>query len=124
MKDIAGTYRTGVVAMMCMVFVLGSVAVAGSAGLTRNEISMPPAAFTHDGDSRDNLIIEWDYMYGRDGGCYVIAPIIFPKGAKQISYVRVYFQDSNTTEATTFALYRTDMRTGAWRNLGSGSTSD
>jgi hypothetical protein len=84
MKGKAGTCRIGVVAIMCIVFVLSSVAVAGSAGLKKKEIFMPLAAFTNDVESPENSRKFWYYKESLDTGYYVYALIILPKGAEQI----------------------------------------
>lgn len=101
-----------------------AMAVSKNIGKT---ILVPVGAFTTDGFSavyRKNFL--GGYMYGTDAAlsACLVAPIIFPKGAKQIVNAYGYAWDSNASINAFFAVDRINPATGEVTRLGTVSTAD
>jgi hypothetical protein len=64
-------------------------------------------------------------MTGKVGGnSCLVAPVIFPSGAKKINKVYVYAQDGNASASESFTFYRIDPATGVVTSLGYVDTGD
>ena len=93
----------------------------------KKAVLIPVGAFTSDGEDPTGYFKTFSggYMTGNvDSGCCVVAPVIFPNGAKTIQYVYVYAYDSNSSQYEWFDFYRINPATGESTLLGQVTTND
>lgn len=93
----------------------------------KKAVLIPIGAFTSDGNNPTGYFKSFyeGYMVGNvDSGCCVVAPVIFPNGAKTIQNVYVYAYDSNSSQYEQFLFFRINPATGETTSLGQVTTND
>jgi len=89
-------------------------------------ILIPPSAFVQDGNSGDKYFMSFLYGYvvGKNGGAYMLAPVMLPEGATKIMTVYVYARDANEWGEASVCLMRTLLSSAKVSAMGCVYTSD
>lgn len=84
-------------------------------------VNIPAVAFGPDGISSGWYIsFNGGYIQGSSGGAALVAPIIFPKGAKHIQHIDIFVRDTNGGNSATLGVRRADP----WSSSGTTAIVD